>query len=194
MYNRIKAYIEKNLSNSRFEHSLSVARTCAYLCSITGLDSDTGKIAGISHDIARELSPDEILKLAEKDGSEITPYERDHPVLLHGRAGAVILKENFGVNEESVLDAVRWHTTGHPSMDDIGKALFIADYTEPGRDHISDSFRQRLYKMTLNEMMVEVLSMQIDFLRNSGNVIVDNTILLYDKLLSETGRKRVVAG
>ncbi len=194
MYNRIKAHIEKNLSNARFEHSLSAARTCAYLCSITGLDSDTGKIAGISHDIARELSLDEISMLAEKDGSEITAYERDNPVLLHGRAGAVLLRENFGVSDESVLQAVRWHTTGHPSMDDIGKVLFIADYTEPGRDHIADSFRQRLYKMTLNEMMVEVLSMQIDFLRNSGNVIVDNTILLYDKLLSETGRKRIIAG
>lgn len=194
MYAELKDYIEKNLSHLRFEHLLSTAKECAYLCRMFGLDSNAGRIAGISHDIARELSDKEIITLVERDGMDMSDYEYKHPVLLHGRAGAVILQEEFGINEEVILDAVRWHTVGHPDMGSIGKVLFVADYVEPGRDHITEDFRRMLYGLNLNGMVTEVLSRQIEYLRNKGNIIVESSILLYDKLLSENDRKHLSVG
>lgn len=194
MYSKLKTYIEKNLSDNRFEHLISSAKVCSYICSMFGLDAGAGKIAGISHDIARELSDSEIISLAGKDGLGISNYELEHPVLLHGRAGAVMLEEKFGITNLEILDAVRWHTTGHPGMGEIGKALFVSDYIEPGRTHVSDAYRKKIYGMNLNGMVIEVLSSQIEYLRNSGNIIVESSILLYDKLLSENGKKHIGVG
>ncbi len=61
----------------------------------------------------------------------IDPVERAEPVLLHGPLGALELCERFGVREESVLHAVRWHTTGHPDYGPEAWAFFVADKAEP---------------------------------------------------------------
>ncbi len=188
MYNEIKNYLEKNVSQIRLEHSMATSGMCSYLCNLFGFDATPGKLAGIAHDIARELPDDEKIALALKDSYETTPYEIDHPVLLHGRAGAVLLHEQFGITDEAILQAVRWHTTGHTDMGDLGKILFVADYIEPGRKHIDEAYRQKLYKMNLNAMVLDVLSREISYLRNSGNTIVENSILLYDDLLPGSDR------
>ncbi len=184
MYNRIKRYLEQNVTQSRLEHSMATSRMCGYLCNLFGIDEAPGKIAGIAHDIARELHDNEKIALAEKDIYTTTPYEREHPVLLHGRAGAVLLSEQFSLSDEPVLQAVRWHTTGHTGMGVIGKILFVADYIEPGRTHIDDAYRQKILKMSLDAMVLEILSKEITHLRNSGNAIVEDSILLYDDLLN----------
>ena len=194
MYTELKNHIENSLSHKRFKHLLSTAKECAYICSMFGLDDNAGRIAGIAHDIARELPSVEIVKLAAEDGFGISVYEREHPLLLHGRAGAVILESEFGLKNEAILQAVRWHTSGHPGMGEIGKALFVADYIEPGREHVTEDYRKTIYTLSLNEMVLEVLSSQIEYLRNKGNIIVESSFLLYDKLLSEGDRKSVVAG
>ena len=194
MYAEIKNYIEKNLSHLRFEHLLATAKECSYLCQMFGLDSNAGRIAGISHDIARELPEKEIVALVERDGMDISDYEYKHPVLLHGRAGAVFLREEFGINEEVILEAVRWHTVGHPDMGSLGKVLFVADYIEPERDHITEDYRRKVHGLNLNGMVLAVLSRQIEYLRNRGNIIAESSILLYDKLLSENDRKRAGIG
>ncbi len=183
MYNRIKRYLEQNVSQSRLEHSMATSKMCVYLCNFFGIDTDSGKIAGIAHDIARELPDNEKIALAEKDIYATTSYEREHPVLLHGRAGAVLLSEKFSLSDEAILQAVRWHTTGHTGMGVIGKVLFVADYIEPGRTHIDDAYRQKIFKMNLNAMVLDILSKEFTYLRDCGNTIVEDSILLYDDLL-----------
>ncbi len=194
MYNEIKQYLEKNVSEVRLEHSLATSGMCSFLCNHFGIDPLPGKLAGIAHDIARELPDEEQLALAQRDAHGTTTYERDHPVLLHGRAGAVLLSEQFGIADETILQAVRWHTTGHTAMGVIGKILFVADYIEPGRKYIDDTYRQKLFAMNLNAMVLDVLSKEISYLRNSGNTIVEESILLYDDLLLECGKNSGLKG
>ncbi|MGL5916458.1 MAG: bis(5'-nucleosyl)-tetraphosphatase (symmetrical) YqeK, partial [Culicoidibacterales bacterium] len=38
------------------------------------------------------------------------------------------------ITDQVVIEAVRYHTTGHPQMDEIAKCIFIADYIEPNRE------------------------------------------------------------
>jgi 2-amino-4-hydroxy-6-hydroxymethyldihydropteridine diphosphokinase len=51
--------------------------------------------------------------------------------LLHGPAAARRLE---GMVSPALLAAIRYHTVGHPSLDRAGKALYLADFLEPGRD------------------------------------------------------------
>lgn len=182
MYHKIRKYVEMNLSVPRLDHSLSTAMICVDLCSRFGLDENKGRIAGISHDIARELPVnDKKIGLLE-DGYPVSTEEKLNPVLLHGRFGADILKNNFKIEDAEILQAVRWHTTGHPDMGRLGQILFIADYIEPGRAHISSSYRDKLMKLDLNEMTLKVLNEQFSYLRDKGYPLTESSMLLYDKL------------
>jgi 2-amino-4-hydroxy-6-hydroxymethyldihydropteridine diphosphokinase len=80
--------------------------------------------AGRFHDALKD-APDEELRTLVGD----VPYEIQ---MLHGPAAAVLL-ERIGERRTAVLDAVRYHTMGYPKWDRTGRALYMADFLEPGR-------------------------------------------------------------
>lgn len=96
-----------------------------------GLDAERVQLAAQGHDVLRALDDAELLARAEARGMAIEPTERAAPLLLHGPLGALELSERFGVDDEPILHAVRWHTTGHPDFDPEAWAFFVADKAEP---------------------------------------------------------------
>jgi HD superfamily phosphohydrolase YqeK len=80
--------------------------------------------AGRYHDALRDASVDELRALA---GSGLEEVE-----LLHGPAAAAKL-EHEGETRRNLLDAIRYHSIGWKAWDRVGKALYMADYLEPGR-------------------------------------------------------------
>ena len=54
--------------------------------------------------------------------------------LAHGPAAADRAADD-GERDQGVLDAVRYHSIGWSRWDDVGRALYCADYLEPGRDY-----------------------------------------------------------
>ncbi len=182
MYSKIKDYLEMNISDQRLQHSLSTALICVELCSRFGVDEGKGRIAGIAHDISREIVLDSAVITSLDDGYPVTDQERQSPVLLHGRVGAAFLKDNFNLDDNEILQAVRWHTAGHPDMGRLGQILFVADYIEPGRSHISHSFRELIMKLDLNKMSLKILTNQTAYLRDRGYDVSESSMQLYDKL------------
>lgn len=80
--------------------------------------------AGKWHDALRDADPDELSAIMQ-DG-EVPPG------LWHGPAAAARLRRD-GERRRSVLEAICWHTVGHPDWDRVGRALYMADYLDPGR-------------------------------------------------------------
>jgi len=95
------------------------------------LDVALARYMAQAHDVVRHLDDDEWLARAEAYGIAVSDIERDAPVLLHGPVGAEELRRNFGVTDARVLDAVWWHTPGHPDYPPEAWAMFIADKVEP---------------------------------------------------------------
>ncbi len=126
--------LQKSLKPSRYLHTLSVAYTAAQLALIHGCDGKRALIAGLLHDVAKPLSDRELLDFCRSRGLTITPAEEKAPYLLHGKAGAEIAKEEYGIEDQEILQAIRHHTTGAPDMGLLEKLIFIADYIEPYRD------------------------------------------------------------
>ena len=63
----------------------------------------------------------------------LDPETYEQPSLWHGYHAAHIGQRAFGIESPALLDAVRFHTTGTPGLSREGLALFVADYSEPGR-------------------------------------------------------------
>lgn len=127
-------YARERLSDKRYAHSLRVAETTEHLAKLHGLDPKRSRLAGILHDAAREVGKEELLRVAEEDGLSVGDFEREQPTLLHGPVAAKLAREDLGVEDGEILDAVRAHTIGEPGMGPLALALFVADKIEPGRE------------------------------------------------------------
>jgi predicted HD superfamily hydrolase involved in NAD metabolism len=109
--------------------------TAGKLAALHGADVRAAEVAGLLHDNARDLSGGELLALCPRFGIAPCEAERLMPCLLHGPVGAGLAKERFGIADERVADAIRWHTTGKADMAPLAKIIFVADAIEPGRDY-----------------------------------------------------------
>jgi nicotinate-nucleotide adenylyltransferase len=155
-----------------------VAQLCAELCGRFGYDPEAGYFAGLGHDAAREMPPAELAAEAGKAGLAITDYEKDHPVLLHGPVSALVLRREFGIQDEEILEAVRCHSLGSPDMGLLGKILFAADYCEPGRTFIDAAFRTACFSLPLPAMLVYI----VDNEKSRGHAPSPITEAMYEKL------------
>ncbi len=174
---RLRAFLLRNLTTARVEHSLSTAEFCRNLSDRFGIGAERGLIAGLGHDIAREFPASEILALTDGDPS-VTDVERGKAVLLHGRAGAAMLRGRFGVLDEGILEAVRHHTLGRPGLGTLGKVLFVADYLEPLRKFIDDDFRISVLGLPLDEMVCAI----IEHSERREKTLAPITRAMYDEL------------
>ncbi len=96
-----------------------------------GMNVDLARYMAQAHDVVRHLADEEWLVRAAQYGIAVGEVERASPVLLHGPVGAEELRRTFGVTDPRVLQAVWWHTPGHPDYPPEAWAMFIADKVEP---------------------------------------------------------------
>jgi len=165
---KIREYISGRLSESRYGHSLRTAGMCARICRHYDLDDGKGYLAGIAHDMCKEDSPERLLELASEDGMPVIDIEREKPSLLHGRAAAVLLRRKFSVDDDELLEAVAFHTSGKVGMGALTEALYVADKIEPGRKYITDSYRNSLFEHTLDDMFRTVLVDTVGYVKSKG--------------------------
>ncbi len=128
-------YLRGSLSAKRVEHILRVAETARRLAAAHGLDQDRAYTAALLHDNARETPGHVLLVECRKRDIAILPIDEVNPVpRLHGQLGAAIARERFGIEDAEILNAISSHTLGRVGMTPLEMVVFLADYTEPGRD------------------------------------------------------------
>jgi predicted HD superfamily hydrolase involved in NAD metabolism len=179
---RASALVEASLSRPRLHHSREVARLSSELCDRFHADEERGYIAGMAHDLARELDPAEIMLLAESDGLPMNDWERANPLLLHGRAAAAILSKHTGYADAEALQAIRDHVTGRGTMGTISKIVFVADFLEPTREFVSPEFRRRTLGLSLDEMTLAVLERKLHYVRAESREVAPAALALYEEL------------
>lgn len=178
----VDRYLKANLSEKRYLHSLRTADIAEKMCMKHHCDETKGRLAGLAHDIAREHSHEDVLELASMDLYPVSDFERRTPKVVHGKAGAVILRRDFGIDDEDILEAVRWHTTGCANMGALAQIIYVADYIEPGRRHVDNEFRQRVIDAPLQQAVLEILQRSIDHCRSKGRTIAESSFMLYHDL------------
>ena len=180
---RVRKLVMESVGGERYKHSVRVAQTCARLCERFGLNEQVGFFVGIAHDMCKDMDEAELLETASRDGNPILKIEKSRPALLHGRAAAVLLKEDWGVDDPEILEAVANHTFGKAGMGDLAKLLYVADKIEPGRENVTPEYTARLMAMTINGMTAAVVSESMDYLKGKGKKIAAETMDFYKSLV-----------
>jgi HD superfamily phosphohydrolase YqeK len=131
--------------------------------------------AGRWHDALRDATPDVLRTIVD------APDLPDG--ILHGPAAAAKLARE-GEVRRSVLEAVRWHTMGHPEWDRTGRALFMADFLEPGRGfmHADRAFLAAQLPHNFDGIFRQAVRMRLEWTLREGNRIFEGTVELWNSV------------
>ena len=173
---QMEEYLNSNLKESRYKHSLSVRGTAVELAQKYGEDEFKARLAGLVHDCAKNMNHEEIMAIVEENGYNIDMVSRNNPELLHGLAGAIIAKNVMGIEDEDILNSIAYHTTGRKSMSLLEKIIYIADYVEPLRNFPGvDKLRETVYR-DLDEGLLLAFNNTIAYVMSLGQLLHSDTI------------------
>ena len=183
----IQEKLRKKLKGSRYVHTLGVEYTSVCLVMKYGENLETAELSGLLHDCAKELPEKKLIQICRDHGERISKMEYQNPFLLHGKAGACLARDKFGIDDANILNAIRYHTTGRPGMTLVEKIVFVADYIEPNRkkaDNLTEL--RRMAFENLDETVLRILEQTLDYLIRTGKEIDRHTVITrdyYKKLL-----------
>lgn len=183
---KLRKEMEKELSAKRYEHTLGVAYTAASLAMVHDADTESALIAGMLHDCAKCFTAKKLISLCKKNHLPVSEVEMQNPTaLLHAKAGSFLAKEKYGVNDEDILNAITYHTTGRPNMSRLEKILYIADYIEPGRTHAANlkQIRKIAYE-DLDKALFRILEDTLAYLHSTDGRIDPMTKATYESVKS----------
>lgn len=173
--------VKKKQTSKRYEHTLGVAYTAACMAFSTEVPPLKAELAGLLHDCAKCFSNEELIELCRHNGVELTDEELASPAVIHAKYGSYLARHEFGIKDEDILNAIRFHTTGRPAMSTLEKLIFAADYIEPLRDKALNLDRVRRLAFTeLDECVYDILKSTVEYLNEKRAVVVSDTLRAYE--------------
>jgi predicted HD superfamily hydrolase involved in NAD metabolism len=137
--------IKALLGDERYQHTKLVLKSALKLADQLGLDLKKVETAALLHDIAKSKSSVELKEILKNSKWEPDQLEAEILPVLHAPAGAVLAEEIFGVNDPEILEAIRFHTLGHPEMGKIAQVIYAADFISEDRDFVGlDEIRSKI--------------------------------------------------
>ena len=165
---RIKSYMKER----RYLHSLSVAKL-AYEIAISNKIDNPWRyyIAGLLHDIGKDLPINEQKAIVETHFSE---YKYFPPQIIHQFVGRYLAEKDFGITDEDILEAIEYHTTGHPDMKTMAKVVYASDKIEPTRGFDGSELIKAM-KVNAEQGFITVLQANREYFV-SKNIVYDNAL------------------
>ncbi len=190
---KLRKKVRKAQDAKRYEHTLGVEYTAAALAMRYGADMEAAQAAGLLHDCAKCIPDDRKLKLCEKYGIAVTETERRCPFLLHSKLGGYLAREEYGIRDQDVINAIVNHTTGREDMSLLEKIVFVADYIEPGRQHAPNLPQIRALAFEdLDRALVRILEDTLEYLKDAEEELdpmTEITLKYYQPLVEGAWRE-----
>ncbi len=179
-----KDYLKKNLSKKRYNHSINVAAEAVKLADKYDADRDKCYLAGLLHDIAKELDTQSQLSSVNNSQLDVCEIEKKSSPLYHAVAGAEMIQDLFGIKDNEIIRAIRYHTVARAQMSKTEQIIYLADLISVDRDY-KDVKRMRKYAyQSLEKAMYEALKFSVGDSVKKGNTIPVSTVEAYNEFCS----------
>ena len=163
----IKTRLKAILSPKRYAHSERTAQFAANLAKAHNEEANKAYLAGLLHDVAKELMPEE----SAKYNHVLTETDKLFPPVIHSFIGAEMARDIFDINDADILNAIKFHTTARQDMSMLEKIIFIADKIEDGRNYPESSYLKELAESDLDRAVFETLQITTSIARKKGHDI-----------------------
>lgn len=176
------------LKPSRYTHSMGVEKMATKLAYIYGADPEKAAFAGRYHDIAKCFGQHEM-------DSYIVKYDIDRKFLgniplAHSKVAAEILKNEYGVVDEDILNAVRSHTTGRIGMSLLEEIVYVSDAIEENRNYPELKDLQEKATINLDQACVEIMDFAVQMIIEQGRVVDEDTINAREYIINKLKKEK----
>lgn len=174
--------VKKQLTEHRYQHTIGVMETAVELAKRYGADEKKAELAAIFHDYAK-FRPKEEMKqiiLEQNMPNDLLSYNTE---LWHAPVGAYLVQTEVGIQDEDILKAIRYHTSGRADMTLLEKIVYVADYIEPGRIFQGVEEVRALAQQDLDQALLQALKNTVQFLLKKNQPIYPDTIHTYNALI-----------
>ncbi|MCL4694199.1 MAG: bis(5'-nucleosyl)-tetraphosphatase (symmetrical) YqeK [Candidatus Hydrogenedentes bacterium] len=170
----------------RYQHTISVTQTLYVIAQDLELSSTSAVAAGLLHDSCKGLKNDVMLAEADRYGIPVTDLQRERPSLLHGHVAAEVCRIELALDDADAFEAIYWHVTGRPGLGLLGRALFLADFSEPLRNHPASAAAREVYDAQgFDAALVYAAEAKMTFVENKGVTVDPRTRAFHEWLLAD---------
>lgn len=167
--------MEETLSKRRFKHVMRVEKTALKLAELYKVDMEKVSIAAIAHDYAKEKPDEEMRDLIISENLDLDMLQYGSNI-WHGSLGSVLMKNEYNIEDEEILEAIRWHTIGSPRMCKVAQVIYVADFIEPNRSFKGVEEARELAEIDLNETIAYIT-------RHTLSNLIRNKTKIYPKAI-----------
>lgn len=144
----MKNILEKSIGEKRYVHSLGTMEEAVRLSILHGGDIEKSRIAGLLHDCGKSM---------EKNDN-----------LTHAAKSVELARTIYHVDDEDILNAILYHTTGREHMTMLEKIIYIADKTEPGRKFDDVENLRKIANININDALIYSLERTIEYVKQKN--------------------------
>lgn len=175
--------LKSKVSERRYTHCINVGNMAKKLAKCHNADEKKAYIAGVLHDIAKEMSYEEQMEILHGVNFFPPEYSRRNYKVFHGWVGSVYAKKYLGVTDIDVLNAIRYHTTARRSMSTLEKIIFNADCISIERRFEGIEYFRRVAQMNLDVVILDKISGAIKDSIRKQRIITRDTFEAYNDLI-----------
>lgn len=191
-YDEYEEMLRERLSKKRFTHSVNVAEECFKLAEKFGADKKRCYLAGLLHDVMKEELPELQKQYVMDSGLRPDPAEISTKGLWHGVAGGYFVREKLKINDDEIIEAIRYHTVGCAKMTMLEKIVYLGDMISAERSYKGvEKMREYCYK-NINLAMSVALIYQIQSVAAKCGELPASTIEAYNYYLRYNKNKESI--
>jgi predicted HD superfamily hydrolase involved in NAD metabolism len=178
--------VKKQLTEHRYNHTIGVMETAIKLAEKYGSDMKKAELAAIFHDYAKFRPKDEMRQIIIEQNMPplLLDYNNE---LWHAPVGAYLAEKEAGIEDEEVLDAIRYHTSGRVDMTVLDKIIYLADYIEPGRHFPGVDEVREMAGESLDNALLQSMKNTIQFLMKKNQPVFPDTFHAYNSMVKKSG-------
>ncbi len=178
-FDEIVELLKEHLTEKRFYHTLSVAKEAVKLAKMYGADTKRAFLAGLLHDICKDMTGETQLKMFSEFGIILDSLVLNAPKLWHSFLGAEYIKNKLSIKDQEIIDAVRYHTTAAAGMTLLQKILYIADFTSEERNYDGVELMREAAYTSMEKAMYEALLFSVNDLKEKGKPVHPDTMAAF---------------
>ncbi len=171
------------LDGYRMHHSECVSECAAQLAEKYGADAGKARLAGLLHDVMKNAPAAEQINEISDAGENLTKVEFANPKVWHQISGAAFLRNKKIIDDEEILGAVRWHTTGRAGMTLLEKIVYTADFISADRNYKDVDAVRKLADISLEHAILYTSRYTIEKLVSDDKLIHPATVECFNDML-----------
>ena len=183
----IKLNVKKFLDEKRYEHVKRVTKCAVEMAKIYGVPVEKVEASAWLHDVAKFFDLSVMIDLTKGKYPEVADKMSQSTAVLNGFAGAEFVRQNyelFGIDDEEILDGIKYHTIGCENMNTLAKIVYLADAIEEKRSWEGVEKARELAKTDLDEAIKFEIEEKLKYLLAKDSIIHPNVIKFRNSIIA----------